>query len=341
MDVLKGMPNFFNLKNKTRLGRRSLDFLMLNVPPVCNYDCEKCFTSATKKNPEKFLRTKEVKNLIDAAEQKGIQCVCLLGEGEPLLFIDKMTKEVNYKEIIKYINSKNIITLIATNGLLLNKKNVDFLYENNVSIAISLDTLEKNEYKKIYRGAANLNKVMKNIEYARKIYSKDIEKRDANIIKRLCIHMTVTSNNYMNIPKMIELCGDDIYFDCEHIAQVGVANENPEIYREYQSCIEACNNAKKAMVRTYVPEISGDACCYLYYGFAVTHDGEVLVDTHALDTKYSIGNVRNENFDYLLNKARKMRDMYFKKYDCHYCIIRSEKYEAFLKEQIKIPFTAL
>ncbi|MFC3395071.1 radical SAM protein [Brenneria rubrifaciens] len=341
MDMLKGMPDFFNMENITRLGERELDFLMINVPPVCNYDCEKCFTSAAKKNPEKFLSTKEVKYLIDAAEEKGIQCVCILGEGEPLLFIDKMVKEVNYREIIKHISEKNIITLIATNGLLLNRKIVDFFYENNVSIAISLDTLNSEEYKNFYRGSANLNKVIKNIEYARKIYRQDIKKINGNIIKRLCIHMTVTSKNYMNIPKIIELCGDDIYFDCEHIAQIGVANENPEIYEEYQSCIDACNSVKKAMVRTYVPQINGDACCYLYYGFAVTHDGEVLVDTHALDTKYRIGNIRDHSLNSLLKEARNLRDIYFEKYDCHYCIIRSNKYKKYVNEQIRIPMATL
>lgn len=330
MDALKGLPAYYNLWNDTKLGISDLEFLMLNVPPVCNYRCEKCFTSVANNNVKNSLTTSEIINVIDKAQEKGVRCVSILGEGEPLLFLEKMAKDVNYKEIIEYINAKGLVTLIATNGLLLNKKNVDFLYKNNVSIAISLDTLDRNEYKKYYRGSANLDKVLKNIEYARSVYKNDIYEFNGKVIKRLCIHMTVTSKNYMNMPAIMELCGEDIYFDCEHIAQVGIANENPEIYKGYQACIEACNSVKNAMVRTYIPALDKEMCCYLYYGFAVTHDGEVLVDTHALDTKYAVGNIRNKDIDELISKSRELRDKYIEKFDCHYCIIRSEKYQDYI-----------
>ncbi|ENM5731871.1 radical SAM protein [Vibrio mimicus] len=336
MDALKGLPAHFNILPETKLGNSDIDYLLLNTPPVCNYDCEKCFTSATRKSPKNYLTTREIKDLIDKSCEKGVRCIGILGEGEPLLFIDKMTKEVNYREIIKHANKKGLITLISTNASLLTKDIVDFFYENNVSIAISLDTLNDIEYKVFYRGAADLNKVLDNLAYARSVYINDIEEINKIKIKRLCIHMTVTSKNYNNLPQIIELCGDDIYFDCEHIAPIGIANENPSVYKEYKSCVEACNNAGKAMVRTFVPELNGDSCCFFYYGFAVAHDGEVLVDTHALDTKNKIGNIREHPFGYLINRARVLRDKYFREYDCHYCIIRSTNYSKYLDDQIQI-----
>ncbi|HDO1312614.1 radical SAM protein [Aeromonas veronii] len=332
MDVLKGLPGYFELNATTKLGRHDIDYLLINVPPICNYDCEKCFTSAVKKEPQNYLKTQEIKDCIDRAYDYGLQCIGILGEGEPLLFIDKMTKDVNYKEIISHASQKGLITILATNASLLTQSVVDFLYRNNVSIAVSLDTLNCTEYSEFYRGSANLQKVLDNLTYARSVYKDDIQVINGVTVKRLCIHMTVTTKNYNNMQYIIDLCGDDIYFDCEHIAQVGIANENPDILREYNSCIEVCRTTKKAMVRSFIRELGHDSCCFFYYGLAISHDGEVLVDTHAMDTKYLIGNVRDYEFKILLQKSKSLRDKFYSKYDCHYCIIRSNKFNDFIND---------
>jgi len=40
-----------------------------------------------------------------------------------------------------------MIPLFVSNGYLLNKETVDFLYDNNATIVVSLDTLDEDEYK--------------------------------------------------------------------------------------------------------------------------------------------------------------------------------------------------
>jgi len=84
----------------------------------------------------------------------GVKTVGILGEGEPLLF-------PKIKEIITHIHKLNMIPLIATNGSLLTKEMVDFLYANGVSIALSLDTLDEKEYKEFCRGSADINVIKK------------------------------------------------------------------------------------------------------------------------------------------------------------------------------------
>ena len=42
--------------------------------------------------------------------------------------------------------------------------------------------------------------------------------------------MTVTAKNYWNLKKIKDFCGEDVYFSCEHIAKIGCANDNPDVY---------------------------------------------------------------------------------------------------------------
>lgn len=47
--VLKGMPAYLEQVKGIKLGETPIDYLMINVPPLCNYRCKKCFTSASSR----------------------------------------------------------------------------------------------------------------------------------------------------------------------------------------------------------------------------------------------------------------------------------------------------
>jgi len=325
--TLRGMPLHLQGAENIKFGETELDYLCINMPPVCNYRCEKCFTWACRHKLKKFIGVSKIKEIISKGKEMGVKTVGILGEGEPLLFPE-------IKEIIVHIHKLNMIPLIATNGSLLTKEMVDFLYTNNVSIALSLDTLDEKEYKEFCRGAADINVIKKNLEYARKVFAQDIVKKNGYKIYRLAIHMTVTAKNYWNLDAIKKFCGDDIYFSCEHIAKVGVANENPEIYggkkglKEYLKVIKKTREIMDPMVMTKT-SCGKDTCCFYYYGFAVGYEGEVMLDTHALETKGIIGNVKEDSIENLVKKSKQIKERYYHD-GGHYCIIRDPKYQEFL-----------
>jgi MoaA/NifB/PqqE/SkfB family radical SAM enzyme len=326
--TLKGMPLHLQGAEDIEFGKTELDYLCINMPPICNYRCEKCFTWAGKHNLKSFIGVSKIKEILNKGKEMGVKTVGILGEGEPLLFPE-------IKEIIAHIHKLNMIPLIATNGNLLTKEMVDFLYANGTSIALSLDTLDEKEYKEFCRGVADINVIKKNLEYARKIFAQDIFEKNGYKVYRLAIHMTVTAKNYWNLEAIRKFCGDDIYFSCEHIAKMGVAKENPEIYggeeglKKYKKVIKRTREIMDPMVMTKTG-CGKDTCCFYYYGFAVGYEGEAMLDTHALETKGIIGNINSDTMENLIKRSKKIKSMYYQEHGGHYCIIRDPKYQEFI-----------
>jgi len=326
--TLKGMPLHLQGAEGIKFGESQLDYLCVNMPPLCNYRCEKCFTWANEQKVENFIGVSKLKEIISKGKKMGAKTVGILGEGEPLFFSE-------IKKIIKHIHKLDMIPLIATNGSLLDKDMVDFLYKNGASIALSLDTLDKKEYKKFCGGVADINVIKKNLEYARKVFSKDIKEKNGYKIYRLAIHMTVTAKNYKNLEAIRKFCKEDIYFSCEHIAMVGVANKNPEIYggqesyKKYKKVVKKTREIMDPMVMTKT-DCGMNTCCFYFYGFAVGHEGEVMLDTHALETKGIIGNVKKDAMENLVKESKKIKNLYYNQHGGHYCIIRDPKYQDFI-----------
>lgn len=323
---LRGMPLHMEKFEGIKFGKSKLDYLCVNLPPVCNYRCEKCFTWANEQKIEDFIGTAKILSIITEAKRLGAKTVGILGEGEPLMFED-------IKKIVRHIHSLGMIPLIATNGSLLTRQMTKFLYENGASIAVSLDTLDAEKYEKTYRGVANLPVLLKNLNYARKIFSQDNVESKGIIVYRMAIHMTVTAKNIFNLEAIQDFCGEDIYFSCEHIAKIGVANDNPETYKgklmTYKKILNMTHSVMSPMVLTKTGS-GKDTCCFYYYGFAVGYEGEVMLDTHAVESKYIIGNVNSDSIENLVKKSQAIKDDYYKNHGGHYCIIRDPNYKKFI-----------
>jgi MoaA/NifB/PqqE/SkfB family radical SAM enzyme len=332
--ALKGMPAHLERAEGLVFGRSAIDYLLLNVPPACNYACEKCFTWANTHKITDFLSTDEVLSLVDQGHALGAKVVCIIGEGEPPLYLQKLRSKVDFLRIVERISELGMITIMATNGSLLDEETVDFCYRNNVSLVVSVDTLDAAEYRAFYRGAADLDKVLLNLAHARKVYAQDNYTRNGVSVYRLAVHMTVSTKNYHEIGQIRDFCGEDMYFDCDHVAPVGIAIDNPGILGngdsvQYDLCVRASRNATVPMVQTRA-SCGKEACSLFYYGLAIGYEGEVMIDTHAVETKYIVGHVREAPLTELLKKAQSYRDLYFERFGDHPCIIRNPRYREYL-----------
>lgn len=224
-----------------------------------------------------------------------------------------------------------MIPLVATNGLLLDRKMTEYLFKHNTTIVVSLDTLDDKEYNEFCRGNSDFERVLKNIKYARDIYLQNIYQKNDYKIYQFAIHMTVTANNYDDLKDMEKFCGEDIYFDCQPLAIVGDAEKNPSCVGDKNTYGHYQLNSKTLyppMVLTET-EKKEEVCCLFYYGLAVGYEGEVMFDTHAIDSKY-VGNIRNYSIEDLLKKTKKLKRVFMNKYVNSYCPVRDENYKKFL-----------
>lgn len=323
--ALKSMPAHLENVEWIKFWEVDMEYLMLNTPPLCNYECKKCFTKVSSRVPEKTLSLKKMLETIYWWKEKWVKVISILWEWEPLVY-------QHFKTIVKYINDNWIIPLFVSNWYLLDKDTVDFLYDNNAVIVVSLDTLDEEEYKEYCWWVSDLKKVLSNLEYAKTKFKDKIIEKNWYRVYNLWIHMTVTAKNFKNIKNIEDFCWDDIYFDCQWIADVWDAKKNEDyvwdekLYYEYMKSSE---QKYKPMVITKT-EKWDDVCCLFYYWFAIWYEWEVMFDTHAVDTKF-FWNIKNWNIEELKNQVRWEIKEYFDRYRTLYCPVRDSSFEKFTK----------
>lgn len=114
--------------------------LILSLTRRCNMRC--AFCAAVVEDNGDFLDKKDAKNILIQAHKYGFRYVNFSG-GEPLL-------HPNFKEIVNIATDIGYWIEIFTNGSLITKDIVDFLKaKNNISIRLSLYTLDRNKHKEI------------------------------------------------------------------------------------------------------------------------------------------------------------------------------------------------
>ncbi len=164
----------------------------------CNLECIMCngsFSSSIRKNREKLPPIISPYNdqFVDELEEfiPHLTDAKFLG-GEPFM-IDIYLKI--WERILK-INPK-IRMHITTNGTFLNNRIKDLLEGLHAGIILSIDSVEKETYKKI-RVNGNYEKVMENL-----VYFMDYTKRKKTFISMAACPMT---NNWRELPQMLEFC---------------------------------------------------------------------------------------------------------------------------------------
>ena len=156
--------------------------LYIKLTNVCNLHCQTCdgFINSSK------LSFEEVKNILDAAKERGVRQVFLTG-GEPL------THEKIY-EIIVYAHKLRFHINMSCNATLVTKKVVDKLINSGLNnISISLDgTREINDY---IRGEGVYDKVLSTLQFFQNI----------KLSRMVNVLFTISSVNYITLPSVISI----------------------------------------------------------------------------------------------------------------------------------------
>lgn len=143
---------------------RKINYLRISVTDLCNLRCRYCMPEEgiLKKKHEDILRIEEIEEIVAEGAKIGIEKVRITG-GEPLI------KKGIIELVRKISNIDGIKDLaITTNGTLLKQYAKDLKYSGLNRVNISIDSLNKEKYKKITRGG-KIEEVLAGIEEARRV----------------------------------------------------------------------------------------------------------------------------------------------------------------------------
>lgn len=320
--ILKGFPKHLR-ETGIELGRDRVDYLMLNLPPVCNYKCKKCFIATQERQVGNPLSAEEMIDLIDISSDLGAKAMGITGEGEP-------TMDMNLRTIVAYAASKGLIPFVATNASLLTREYAEFFREHDATLTISLDTLLADKYHE-HCGVKNMfERVMANIETVKTAY-KGTHKQvgDYNVV-RLAIHSTVSSENLDEMRALKDLVNDDMLFSCDYVANIGDAKNNPVLRQvAEQVLIDVARSSTDS--RIVIADRNGREVCGLFaYGFAVGSDGSIMLDAHAMETDGYVGNIRERPIVELVERSNELKQVFFEQFGTGYCLMRDENFGRFV-----------
>lgn len=149
---------------------RNINYLRVSVTDRCNLRCIYCMPEEGIKSLEHddIMRFEEIIKIVKAAASLGIKKIRYTG-GEPLVMkeIDKLIYETSKFQGIEDI-------AITTNGILLADMADDLKRAGLNRVNISLDTLDKDKFKKITR-VGNLDNVLESINKCLEIGIKPVK----------------------------------------------------------------------------------------------------------------------------------------------------------------------
>lgn len=122
----------------------------------CNLSCSHCCSSCSP-NEKDTLSTEDIMTIVDKLKHFEPRKIVLTG-GEPLVRKD-------FKEIVSYIRNvfPSVDLTLATNAILINNENIDFIVKNFNQIDISIDGVDE-ETCSVVRGRGVFGKIISSIQ---------------------------------------------------------------------------------------------------------------------------------------------------------------------------------
>jgi MoaA/NifB/PqqE/SkfB family radical SAM enzyme len=324
--LLKYSPMYFNPKEE------DIIYLNLNVSEICNYRCLKCFNGSLRPDTGSLDLSGLISIVDRAVDELGIKSIYISGRGETFLVGkgDLTEKLQNYRRFVEHANQKGLGIMQFTNGYYLDKDMVDFLAEKNVSIVVSIDTLDEQKYDRLMVPPKDaFRRVMANIDYARRRFPIEQEGK----LFRLGINTAISHENLGEVERLKEFCADDIIFFSNYPMLRGNMKDNEQQMctseQEYQAFKEKVKETSS--YRALAGMCQNGACGFYYNGITIDINGNVLLSPYDISTGKLFGNIRDyESMADAVNKVRDSVRRFLERFpDAKSCPLRHPKYEEF------------
>lgn len=326
--ILKFSPMYFNP------GEGDTIYLNLNVSDSCNYRCLKCFQGKIKPT-EDSMDLPELIAVIDRAkEELWVRGMYISGRGETFLVGKRSLQQrlQNYRQLVEHANQRGIGIMQFTNGYYLDPEMVDFLADQDVSVVVSLDTLDEEKYHRLFVAPKDaFRRVMDNVDYARKKFP--IEEEKGVKTYRLGINTAISHDNLDEIDQIKRFCDEEIIFFSNYPMIKGNFQENLGLMchseQEYEQFKEKVKET--SAYRSLAGICQNGSCGFYYNGITIDVNGKVLLSPYDISTGDLFGNIRDyANMGEAMAKVRGSVQRFLEKYpDAKGCPLRHPNYAEF------------
>lgn len=327
--IFRGSPTYYEEVKGVTFGSEPLDFLSLNLPPLCNYHCDFCFASGGSENQisqatikNNSLTGEEYTKIIREAKDLGVRHIEISGEGEPDLPVFRRT----LSHIVNQATENEIHTTVFVNGSWLDKNLAHFISERDASLAVSIKYMDENKYDRAVAFPGAHRKVMNNINVAREIIGDPIEENGATI-HRLALFGAVLDDNYSDNQRLREFCDErNLFFSLSTRIPQGRSEGALINYPQQESVVSEFSHGTMILADSSKTEVGFPVCGTFYYGLGINYDGTVVFDAHTNDMK--IGNIKDMELSKAVKVQREMRNHFYQEEGSQsYCPLRDpEKY---------------
>jgi MoaA/NifB/PqqE/SkfB family radical SAM enzyme len=292
--ILRNSATF--LENANQIKDNELAFFIMNLPFSCNLKCLKCYRRQNVSMEDFELDVRKEK--IREAQELGAKVFCIAGEGEPLLHWEILS------ELIDWAHYLGLGTLLYTNGSLLSEEKINFLFSHDVTVIISIDSLNQSTYCQLVDVCVDFEKIKINISMIRNIYKSDLKKQGGCTETRLGIITIATMPNMSEIEQIKEFCGEDIFFICNYPIQKGLAEKNWELIagNEIEHLKQLAHQHTETGHGGLSAPLRDGRCIALYHGITIDTDGNALTCPASVDSV--VGNIKDFSIRELWEKTR-------------------------------------
>lgn len=283
--LMKGSPEFFKLIGRKEEEKGPL-YVTMNLETGCGYRCIKCALPGHRENMGTHLSFEQRKKFLAQVGEIGVKTLVIIGRGEPTENFGDLIRPV-----INAAHREGLITIMFTTASHLNEEQAEFYCDNNVSVFVSLDSLDPNTYREL-TGCGNIGQVLKNIGILRSTYSQAQEIVKGKNIVRLGINVTVSKQNRDELSAIKAFAGDDMQFIANPTIRRGKAAKvgawEKLVGSKYEELKKLAQGESETGGHSSIDE---GVCSYFHRGISVDCDGMLLSCGYASETAPFLGGI--------------------------------------------------
>lgn len=285
-----------------------VNMLHLGLSYSCNMKCNHCYVN--KANDK--LTIDDIKRCIDILLEKGLLIV-FYTFGEPLI-------SPIFSEIVEYLNKKNVVQILMSNGTLISQKNIEFMKKNSIEkIYISFDSTnpEIHDKNRNYKGAFCKAKhavellINNDIKVGLAITINDTNVKEMDNFVKFALKNNIESISFLrqrDQSSNVKLSNYDIYenFYVKYLEQrnrkIFLQFHDPELLKITKSLFELEKITKDDFYRFM--EMNR---CNIRNTISIAPNGDVLL-CNLVNKK--IGNICDENLEDILKRRDSINECF-------------------------------
>jgi radical SAM protein with 4Fe4S-binding SPASM domain len=262
--------NFSHGQARAARDKGRLLSMRLETNYACNLNCIYCNRTEGGR-PKREIAFNKIKTIISEAKKLGARSIVVIGGGEPTIYR-------HFRPLIRFINHKNMIPVVITNGTKLAVDMCLFLYKENASVLFKLDSLNERIQDRLSGKNGTSKLIKKGIENLMTVYSPRNNRKG---VLRCGASFVVTKLNYRDIPAIWSFCRDNnLYPNLEELIPRGnTLKRLDKLWLRRKELYEL----KKGLLRldrtTYGYDwlvhapLPGHGCLQPYYSVYISSDG--------------------------------------------------------------------